>query len=60
MAAGATTISGAYTLDDTTGIKGFIEATVTATMSGAQVWTYQDQENKGVWIGITEVPNHAV
>lgn len=55
MAAGATTISGAFRLSDTADIEGFIEDIITVnSISGASVFTYQDQENKGVWVGVVE------
>jgi len=50
---GDTSISGAFGLSDTTGIAAYVDSQVTNHLSGATIFTYQDQENRGVWVGVT-------
>ena len=57
MAAGATTVSGAYKLNDKANIENFIETIITSTVSGASVFTYPDANSQRVWIGVVEQRN---
>lgn len=57
MAAGTTTVSGGFKISDTAAIKNFVETIVTATVSGAQVWTYSDSNSGKVYVGVTEQRN---
>ena len=49
MAAGDVTVSGAFGLDDTAGIKAFVESVTVAT-AGDLVATYRDDATGGVYI----------
>ena len=54
MGAGATTVSGAFGINDKTGIEAFIESIITSTLSGASVFTYPDAAGMGVYVGVVE------
>lgn len=57
MVAGATTISGGFKISDTAAIENFIETIVTATVSGASVFTYPDANSGKVYVGFVEQRN---
>ena len=54
MAPGATTLSGAFGITDTAGIESFIETIITASTSGAVVFTYPVGAGQQVYIGVAE------
>ena len=55
MAGGTTTISGSFGINDTAGIKAFVESIITKTMvSGANVFAYPDSCGQGVYVGVAE------
>lgn len=52
MTASDTVLSGAFGIDDTTGILAFIDDS-SNILSGQTIFTWQDLENRGVYVGIT-------
>ena len=55
MAFGDVTISGAYAVNDTTGVDGFITSTLgNAAISNANVFTYPAANGMQVYVGVIE------